>query len=155
MDFVAEDGTGRADATSYATIAALDDYHAAMGATAWAALNEPAKQIAAMRATQYIDAMYRARQGPLVEGQALQFPVKDQKTWPLRNLTAATAELALKASAEPLVNDPERLRSSVSVGPVKIGYEPGGAAKRYPLVDALLRDLVFALGQTRRVVRGS
>ena len=64
MALITEDGTGRADAESYCSVAAADAHHAARGAAAWAALTTEAKEQALRRATDYMGQIY----GPLWAG---------------------------------------------------------------------------------------
>jgi hypothetical protein len=60
MAIVVEDGTGKPDANSYASVATADAYHADRGNTAWLA-EQAAKETALVRATQYIESRYRGR----------------------------------------------------------------------------------------------
>lgn len=60
MAFVVEDGTGKTDANSYASVAAADSYAADRGITSWAALTTTAKQQALIKATDYLEATYQS-----------------------------------------------------------------------------------------------
>lgn len=108
MAFVAEDGTGRADANSYAAVAFVDGYHSDRGNAAWAAASNNAKQSALILATDFIDRGYRFRGFKLLPAtQALQWPrvnviTRDGLTvLPSNSVPAlvlkAVAELALAA----------------------------------------------------------
>ena len=62
MSLIVEDGTGRADAESYASVSVADAYHTARGNTAWAALATTALKEAALRkATDYLGQTYGLR----------------------------------------------------------------------------------------------
>ena len=62
MTLVVEDGTGKADAESYISVADATAYHAAMGNTAWAALaSDTVREQLLRKATAYIGNMYAAR----------------------------------------------------------------------------------------------
>jgi len=77
---VVEDGTGKADANSYASLAAASAYHSARGRAAWASLaSDTVREQALVRATDYIEFRF----GPRFRGvktsasQALSFPRRD------------------------------------------------------------------------------
>jgi hypothetical protein len=159
MSLTVEDGTGLDDADSYVSVAQADAYHTAMGNATWT--GEPVDLEAALRrATQYIDARYTFRGDPVNGTQALSLPrVIDGSalTWPLRNLTAACSELALRALAGPLVadEDPVAVTKEI-VGSIEVDYArpANGGQVRFALVDNLLRDLVAGgVGLRMRVER--
>ncbi len=79
MTFVVETGSGSSTANSYASTAAADAYASDRGLTDWAALTTGNKEIALVKATDYIEATYRtAWQGYRVSGtQALSWPRSD------------------------------------------------------------------------------
>jgi hypothetical protein len=54
MALVVEDGTARADAESYCSVAAADTYHANRGNTVWAALTQTVKEQCLRKATDYM-----------------------------------------------------------------------------------------------------
>jgi hypothetical protein len=159
MPLTVEDGTGLADADSYVSVAQADAYHSAMGNAEWT--GEPVDLEAALRrATQYVDARYTFRGTPLRYGQALAFPRTCDGaaySWPIKNLVAATCELALRALAGPLVadEDPVAVTKEV-VGPIEVDYAAprAGGQVRFSIVDSLLRDLTLGgSGLSRRVER--
>lgn len=61
MAFKAEDGSAYADSNSYASVAQADTYHADRGNTAWASATTSNKQIALIKATDYLERHYRGR----------------------------------------------------------------------------------------------
>lgn len=75
MTLVMEDGTGLANATSYADVAAGDDYHSAhLYASTWSAATSGNKGSALMMATRLIDASYQFNGRKVSATQALQWP---------------------------------------------------------------------------------
>lgn len=73
--FVAEDGTGKTDSTSYVTVANADTYHADHGApAAWTAATTATKQAALMAATVYMDYNFKWLGAICEDDQALGWP---------------------------------------------------------------------------------
>lgn len=111
MAFVAEDGTGLADANSLAPVAFADAYFADRANAAWAALTPEAKQSNLIKATDYIQSRWSTRfkgvpQFPDV--QALAFPrlcINSDGAVPV-GIQKAAAEYALRAIAGKLAPDP-------------------------------------------------
>jgi hypothetical protein len=147
---VVEDGTGMDDAEAYVSVADCATYHTAMGNT-WTG-TVAAKEAALRRATQYIDAMYRFRGYPENESQALAWPRYDY-TWPVKAVTDATCELALRALSGALYADEDAaVVESEKVGPIEVKYARNMGQKRYRLVDDLLSAYVIGgRGQSRLV----
>jgi hypothetical protein len=167
MAFVAEDGTGLANANSYATVAYADAYFTDRGITAWTGLNA-VKEGALIRATDYIEGRFSFKWEPFSEDQALHFPVQDCDDEDTAaempdKLLKATCEYALRALTGQLAPDPEvddrgyRVVSKTEkVGPLEESttYAEGGVLQRfrpYPAADILLRGLV---NNSKRVIRG-
>ncbi len=76
MAFIVEDGTGLANATSYATLAFADDYFADRGVVRWTEQScDEEKQVALILATDYLDLRFRYLGfRKLPETQALEWP---------------------------------------------------------------------------------
>jgi len=73
-----EDGTGKADANSYASVADGDAYHEGhLYATAWTGSTTANKEKALVFATRLIDAEWRFRGAKLSGAQSLQWPRSD------------------------------------------------------------------------------
>jgi hypothetical protein len=73
--FIAEDGTGRADANSYASVEEGDAYHDGhLYATAWTSATPERKAAALVMATRVIDAAYEFHGNRATEQQALAWP---------------------------------------------------------------------------------
>lgn len=158
-----ETGSGSASADSYASLADATAWHAARGATAWAAIASDAlREQALVRATQYMVQVYRQRWAGrrMTATQALDWPrymvpVIDapggyglypayypQDTVPaeVRN---ACCELALSAAAGDLAPNIGRLKESVEIGPIKTTYSATAPAfTRYRAVDNMLQPFM-------------
>lgn len=164
MTLVVEDGTGKADAESYASVADADTYWTARSGTAWAALTTGAKEAALRQATEYLDAVYAGRwkgdrgsaaqalswprTGVVVDGYALA-----SDTLPVA-LARATFELAVRASAVELLADQSAQVKSEQVGPIAVTYADGARQSvRYAFVDALLASLLDVSAGRVKVVR--
>lgn len=158
MALVVEDGTGRADAESYAAVAFADAYHTSLGNEAWGNAITDEKEAALRRATQYLDARYTFTGNPLTTTQALAWP-RDAAPWPVKPLQVAACELALRALSGALYADQgDAPVTEESVGPVsvKYGYSQNGGQTRYRVVDDLLRGLLTIAGRlTLRLERAS
>lgn len=75
---VKEDGTGRSDANSYASLLDGDAYHEGhLYATAWSGASATTKDKALVMATRLIDAQYQFNGTRSVSTQALQWPRED------------------------------------------------------------------------------
>jgi hypothetical protein len=75
LTLIKEDGTGRADANSYATHAEGDAYHEGhVAATDWTAATDAQKEAALVMATRAIDSLFRFDGWKRTAEQALQWP---------------------------------------------------------------------------------
>lgn len=143
----------------YGTLVAADAYHAARGNAAWEALADPAKTIALVRGTDYIDQMYRVRLKsgrwvPYFSGyktassQANEFPRNalvdyEGNEWPDSStpeaIEHATYEAALREAANPGSLMPDYTPTETlgvvtqeTVGPVTVKYDGmSGLTKGY------------------------
>lgn len=155
MALIVENGTGLADADAYISVSEADAYHTSYGNDAWADLTDPQKEIAIRRATQYIDANFRFRGVKKFVAQRLEHPrvgYADREVWPEVALSQATAELALRASAGPLLDDAESeviLREVV--GPIRTDYAFKDAETRFTVVERLLSKLAYTGDGSLRV----
>lgn len=160
MSLIVEDGTGKVDAESYNSVAATSTYCAAMGYATWGAATEADQEIALRRASQFLDSNWSFPGCKLVHMQALEWPrdwyPDDNVTWPIKNLTEATAELAVKALAGALsADEDDRAVKSEKVGPIAIEYGDSryGGQMRYALVDNLMNKLTAGSRYNIRVER--
>ena len=78
LTLILEDGTGRADANSYASRAQGDAYHdGVVSAATWTAASNTVKEAALVMATRLVDVVARFGGTRAVAGQALQWPRMD------------------------------------------------------------------------------
>lgn len=171
MALVLEDGTGKADANSYGSVAEADSYHATYtGSTVWANAETADKERALIVATQYLDIVYgdRCRGLKGSQSQALEWPrvdaedndgyLYDSDEVPTR-WKQACFELALRhVSGDELLaaeTTPGRVaEESFQIGPLKEATKYEGARPYgyvYPKVEALVRELI---ARSDRVIRG-
>ena len=180
MAIVVEDGTAKADAETYISVADADTYHSNRANTAWAALSTPNKEAALRKAADYMLQVYRLRwKGSRVTGtQALDWPrnfvVRDDFESSTLNgaqiiggrqyypsdevpveIQRATAELALKSSSADLAPDISQRVTREKVDVLEVQYaEHGVQYAQYRAVDNLLAPFLMDAGSTmRRVVR--
>jgi hypothetical protein len=157
MALITEDGTGKADAESYCSVAFATAYHDARGNTAWAGLaSDTVREQMLRKATDYM-AIYRDRWAGfrVTTTQALDWPryevpMKDAASgsaWTAyyamdavpAALARACAELALRAIDGDLNEDLDAPVIEETVGPITTRYAQGTRqTKRYPAIDALL-----------------
>lgn len=167
MTLIVEDGTGRADAESYISVAGATVYHAARGNVAWAALpDDTAREQALRNATGYMEQFYRARwAGRRMTGtQALSWPrayvpmldgpgsygpnpsYYPQDAVPV-GVANACAELALRAAVGQLAPDLGPQKKSTTVGPISVTYADGTRqSKKYLAVDNMLMPFFGGAG---------
>ena len=171
---IVEDGTGKVDANSFITIAWADAYFVDRGITAWAALTDTAKEIALIKATDYIENRwgnrFLGRQEFPATPQALSFP-RINVLYPSgifvtgipEFLKKATAEYAVRTISAELLPDPTSNASGFAIsrfeekiGPIeeRTFYQTTGAApvilRPYPAADRLLAFYVSAAGRNYR-----
>lgn len=167
--FIAEDGTGLANANSYVALAYADQYFLDRAVTTWTGA-DAAKQSALVRATDYVETRF----GDKFNGckfsttQALHFPTFSGTTDPGTGdkvpdampvkLLKAICEYAVRALTSELAPDPttdatgQRVVSKTEkVGPLEetTGYQVGGTIYTfipYPAADILLKGLWRSTG---------
>jgi hypothetical protein len=170
MALEVEDGTGKANAESFVSVAEASAYHSARGNAAWAALaSDEVREQCLRRATDYMQQMYRTRWAGWRKSaaQALEWPrdgVLRDNLYPYPTYYAdnivptevknACAELALKAASAALAPDLDRAKASVTVGPLSVTYDPTSPeAKRYRAAEAMIIHLLSDSGNSVRLVR--
>ena len=158
MSLIVEDGTGKSDAESFASVANADAQMTALGITIWTSLVTEEKEQALRRATQYMEQAYRLRWYGYrtTNGQALSWPraevpipdspgrfagyytyINEYSVPP--EVVRACIDLALRAAAGPLYADESRAQTRVKVGEIEAEYsEFGSQTTRYIAIDALL-----------------
>ncbi len=142
MALVVEDGTGRADAESYVSVADAETYATARGLT-FATGSTAAKEQALRRATTWLDARYRSRFVGIRKNrrlQALEWPrtgsfdamepinaigTSEIPTEVVKaTVEAAVRELATPGYLAPYIT-PGKIKKSVRVGEIMVDYAVG------------------------------
>ena len=130
MPLVVEDGTGRADAESYLTVAEFKGYCDGRGMS-YAGNSDAVIEQKLRIAAGYIDTVERYKGSRLRSAQSLEFPRDGLTDWGGLEVTGvpgrvkqACAELAFKAFTENLYVDLDRggKVASQSVGPISVSY---------------------------------
>lgn len=152
MALVVEDGTGKADAESYASVADVKTYAAAR-ALAYSGKADEDIEAALRQATVYVDSRWRFKGHRSTAAQALEFPRTDLVDWSGFTITGlparvkqATLSLALKVlSGDSLYEDQSRGGKIVSesVAGISVTYESGApVGKMYAEAENLLKPFV-------------
>lgn len=159
MPLVVEDGSARADAEAYITVAEATAYFAARGNAAWAAIaSDTIREQLLRTAADYMQQAYRSRwvASRVTATQALDWPRAWVKlpdapsgygAWaafvpnnvvPVE-VKRANAELALIASTGALAPNLTRSKLRTKVGPIEVEYDKGAPEyTRFRSVDMLL-----------------
>ena len=161
MALIVEDGTGKTTAEAYCSVAQADTYHAVRTAgEGWTDLDTDVKERALREATDYLTQTYTGRWGGQrsTDEQALDWPrlnvpwadsnagYRPNNTIPAE-LLRATAELAMRASASPLVVDLGRETASERVDVISVTYVQGAERQaQYEVVDMWLKPLLVSGG---------
>ena len=165
---IVEDGTGLANADSYATVAYADTYHENRGNTAWDSVSD--KEAALRKATDFMVGKYRLRWAGVRKTltQALDWPrdivpVIDKpgryiayyaNTIVPTEVMNACASLALRAASADLLADQEQGKVSVTVGPISTTYDNNSSqGTKYPEVDNILRPFLQNSGNGIKMMR--
>lgn len=166
MAFIAEDGTGLANANALTDVAFADAYFADRAVSKWAG-TAAVKQAAIVRATDYIETRWSCRfkgERQFPEVQALSFPrlcINADDVVPV-GIQKAAAEYALRALTAPLAPDPvvdktgRAVKSSKRrVGPIEtdVTYMDGAGVVHfcpYPMADGLVAPYLRAASGTIR-----
>lgn len=177
MSLIVEDGTGKADAESYTSVADASAYHTARGNAAWAALaSDTVREQLLRKATDAMMQMFAGRwAGTRVSStQALDWPrynvpMKDGPAnlpysygvasyYPSNTIPAAVAracaELALRAATADLVADGTQPVAREKIGPLEIEYQTGSNdAANYRSIEGMLAPFMVADGGQIRLAR--
>ena len=164
MALVVEDGTGRADAESYCSVAHADAYFAARGLTSWDG-SDAHKEGLLRKATDYMKARYGHQwKGTRINStQALDWPRYDVIAWGYSvdsasvptDVKNACAEFAHRANTQDLWADRTRATKREKVDVIEVEYDTAGNRDlQYPLIDASLGHLLnLKSAAARQVVR--
>jgi hypothetical protein len=179
MALEVEDGTAKASAESYISVADADNHHSLRGQTGWTGA-EAVKEAALRKATEYMVQVYRLRwKGTRVTStQALDWPrnwvERDDYAYVTQNGAAtiggsfyypsdevppeviwSCAELALKALTDELSPDIGRRTLREKVDVIEVEYDPNSPQYvMFRAIDNMLRPLLGGQGGSfRKVVR--
>jgi hypothetical protein len=163
--FVVEDGTGKADATSYADIETADVYMQAWhgGDDQWFEQSDHEKKACLMKGTRFIDS-HDFRGFRLRGNQALQFPRLDMETSPMFGVPEAVVHAAIEAAfrvakGEDLLPDHSQeviSGTTQTIGPIttQVNFARGKKpARTYETIHALLRP--YVVSKTSRQINRS
>lgn len=167
MPLVVEDGSGLANADSWASIAVSDAYANGVGNLTWIDGDQEFKEQALRRSANYIMAVYEKKMaGKRTQGidQSLAYPrtgvvlndgtVLEDDYIPRILINAqiegAFREFTAPGSLIPDVTSAARVQKSVAVGPIRVEYQDlkqpssagGGTSGNFPLIDAMLAPLL-------------
>ncbi len=113
LTLVKEDGTGRTDANSYATVAEADSYFDAhLYASAWTAATAVTKAAALVMATRLVDSQYQFHGYRAHDTQALQWP-RERCPDPDRNLVTSTTMSPVLTNFVPSTQVPQPVSFAV------------------------------------------
>jgi hypothetical protein len=159
MTLTVETGTGSATAESFISVTDADTYFSNRGNATWAALTDAQKEQNLRKATDYIEAMYRARwKGyvktatqalawprsfvylePFVVGAVGSYPYLVDDDIVPTEVKNACAELAYKSSQAELAPDLEQGVRSEKIDVIAVEYDTNSLPyKQYRLVDKML-----------------
>ena len=168
MSLIVETGAIVAGAESYVSVTDASAFHAARGDTTWAGITTAQMEQALRRATDYMVHAYRLRWHgsrvsttqaldwprslvPIVDSPVYTYLATDVVPDEVKN---ACSMLARRAAAGPLLDDQERTKISVKVGPIETAWAAGSSqAKKYAEIDALLRPYLKSGGGQIPMVR--
>lgn len=147
-----ENGTGRADANTYISLADANAYFASRPRSEeWVRLSDEEKAALLVHATRILDGAMLWWGSPLKSTQALVFPRRpddfDAAGVP-RSVPIALCELAVTLNSSDLTAEPDRSGfTKIEVGPIKL--EEAGEYQRPATIPRFVRDLLAAYGTPR------
>ncbi len=166
VNLVIEDGSGKVDSNSYASLEYADAYHRSFGRTSWGELDEDTRRSRLVIATRYIDGTYPWKGTRKYRDQRLAFPrveVYDHDGFPVEgipeNLVMAVCEaafLAVDGASLFLVRDANgQVKREAVENAVEVEYYQtegsGEYVSIYSVLDALLKGLFRVAGARQRI----
>lgn len=165
MALEVEDGTGKANAESFISLADAGTYHSDRGNAGWTG-TDAAKEQALRRATEYMEQAYRMRWASfrttatqLLSWPRAYVPMPDAPSgygsfaaYVPNNVVPtevrrACAELAMLALTQDLNPTIERLALKETVGPISVEYDPNEPPyRRYRRADMMLLPFLRGAG---------
>jgi hypothetical protein len=173
MSLIVEDGTAKADAESFISVADSITYHDARGNLPWLSITTAQQEEALRRATDFMEEIYRERWAgyrrtstqrlcwprawvPMLDapsgfGRFYAYYASDSVPIQVQN---ACAELALRAAAGDLLADLKRGKLATNVGGIAVTYDRYDPQEtRYKAIDSLLRPFLSVGSGAVRMVR--
>lgn len=151
MPLVVEDGTGKADADSYHTVAGFKIYCDDRGMS-YSGHSDTDIERALRQGSFYIDTAFRFKGNRNLASQALEFPRANLVDWSGYTITGlpvrvvrACCELAFRALSQPLLEDLDRGGKVVSesVGSISVTYaQDAPAGKTWQAAQKLLEPYI-------------
>lgn len=160
MAFIPEDGTGLADANSYASVAEADAYFTDRNNTAWLALTDVEKQANLIVATEYLDNNYIWYSSKLVPTQALGWPRTPYTLDGIliegvpKAIKQATYQIASSNSTESIEAPPNEGIKSEKYGDASMTYTDGASTKNFSQVKLSLRGYGVQQNNVSTIIRG-
>ncbi len=164
LTLIKEDGTGKADANTYANVADGDAYHAGhLYASAWTAATADNKAVALVMASRLIDAEYQFGGTRAVASQALQWPREDCPDPDAGDMVAETivpkavVEAACELARELIIVD----RTAAPAGEGLKYYNNAGVQTGYdkadtrPIIPAVVQAFLGKYGALIKSKSGS
>ena len=145
MALILEDGTGLADANSYAAVAAFRAYWAERGVAITA--TDAEIEAALIRSTDYIDATYVFHEVPLSGDQALENPRDGEKALhpTLVKATIELAHLALTTNLFAPVSQRDVVEEEKQMGSMRkrVRYTEQRVTDPYPGITSILKKVAI------------
>ena len=164
LTLIKEDGTGKADANAYASVADGDAYHAGhLYATAWTAASADNKAVALVMASRLIDAEFQFNGTRSVATQSLQWPREDcpdpdgEVALPEDAVPKAVVAAACELARELILVD----RTAAPPGEGLKYYNDAGKQTGYdksntrPIIPAVVQALLTKYGALIKAKSGS
>ena len=152
VEVTVEDGTGKPNANSYASVATADAYFGSRPRSdAWRSLTAEQRGRLLIHATRLLDASFVWDGRKLSSAQALEFPrypeEMDAQELP-GSVFVATCELAAQLNLADITADASNAQfSKIEVGPIKLEMAP--AAQQQAQIPSFIRNLVAQYGTLR------
>lgn len=152
LTVIVEDGTGKADANSYASVSEADAYFASRPrSTAWPALSAEQKSRLLVHATRILETSVKWDGAKYTEEQSLAFPRYpddlEAVELPLP-IKLATYELAYALNQRDLTGESSLgAFSELEIGPLK--FKAAGSEQRLETIPPFVRDIIAPYGCPR------
>ncbi len=142
-----EYGTGLENANSYVDVQYANDYFSTRGYTSWAELEDSAKEVYLIKATDYINNAYKWNGKKLKSEQALRFPRKDLFDYEgekvegiptaLKDAVSECAKLVQSGVEMYLTHESAGDITSEKIGELSFSYDVSNALKDSSVYDSI------------------